>query len=325
MLSILSFRLPAAFLLALMLAFLPRAWAAAPLVLDDRSGSIEAWPALTMLADPGGKLGIEAVQAAARQFAAPVSARATLGVQDDPVWLRIPVSVSAGSRATWIVEIDYAILNKVELFVTSTGQVRQHALAGNLQPVGPAAHRVRTPAMLLDLVPGKQHDIYLRIENIGAMVLPIRFSQPTVFHADAVNEQMLQGVLLGLSLCLLLYSLGQAISLREPLFAKYALMLLGTALFSAEFFGIGSQYVWGDNACMTIHAGGLFALMSSCGAYLFVEQALARPGIDRVFRTTPTTVRWRSTSWPPRRSRSTSPCMAPRPSRWCSCAPTTWC
>jgi signal transduction histidine kinase/DNA-binding response OmpR family regulator/HPt (histidine-containing phosphotransfer) domain-containing protein len=270
-------------LLALSITLLPRAWAASPLVLDDRSGSVEAWPALTLFTDPGGRLGIEAVLAAPGRFAAPVSSQATLGVQNEPVWLRIPVSVPAGSRATWIVEIDYAVLNKVEFFVTVDGRVRQHGLAGNLQPVRQAAQRVRTPALLLDLAPGRQHDIYLRIENIGAMVLPIRFSQPSVFHADAVDEQMLQGLLLGLSLSLLLYSLAQALNLREPLFAKYALMIMGTTLFSAEFFGIGSQYVWGANAWMNIHAGGLFALMSSCGAYLFVEQALARPARDRIF------------------------------------------
>jgi two-component system sensor histidine kinase/response regulator len=270
-------------LLALFFAFLPRAWAAQPLVLDDAKGSVEAWPALTMFADAGGKLGIDAVLRAPQRFAAPPASQATLGVQDDPVWLHIPVSVPAASRATWILDIDYAVLNKVELFVVVGGTVRQHAVAGNLQPAEPGASRVRTPAMLLDLAKGAPQDIYLRIENTGAMVLPIRFSKPSVFHADAVNEQMVQGLLLGLSLCLLLYSAAQAVNLREPLFAKYALMILGTSLFSAEFFGLGSQYLWGDNAWMNIHAGGLFALMSSCGAYLFVEQALARPGMDRIF------------------------------------------
>jgi two-component system sensor histidine kinase/response regulator len=90
-------------------------------------------------------------------------------------------------------------------------------------------------------------------------------------------------MLTGLSLCLLLYSLAQWINLREPLFGKYALLVGGTTLFSIEFFGIGAQYLWPDNLWMNLHAGGLFALMASCGAYLFVEQALARPGKDRTF------------------------------------------
>ena len=270
--------------LALLLVLLPRAWAAAPLVLDDGSASVEAWPALTMLADPGGRLGIDAVLAAPGRFAAPPTSHATLGVQGAPVWLRIPVSVPENARATWILEIAYAGLNKVELFVVADGRVRQHALTGNLQPVEQGARRVRTPAVLLELAPGQRHDLYLRVANTGPMVLPIRFAQPSVFHAEAGNELLLQGLLLGLCLCLLLYSLGQAIQSREPLFAKYALLLLGTVLFSADLFGVGSLYLWGSHPWMNIHAGGLFALMSSGGGYLFVEQALSRPGHDRLFR-----------------------------------------
>jgi hypothetical protein len=72
-------------------------------------------------------------------------------------------------------------------------------------------------------------------------------------------------------------------TLREPLYGKFALLVLGTTLFSVEFFGLGNQYLWKNSAWMSIHAGGLFALTASCGAYLFVEQALARPGKDLIF------------------------------------------
>ena len=256
---------------------------AAPLVLDDRVGSLEAWPAVTTLADPGGRLDIDDVLARGARFAPPQLAYATLGVQRDVLWLRIPFAVPAGSVGHWIMDIDYAVLNRVEMFLTVDGHVRQHGLAGNLQPADAAARSTRTPALLLDLVPGARHELYLRIENTGAMILPIRFSQPSVFYHDAVGEQMLQGLLAGLSLCLLLYGLAQWFNLREPLFAKFALLVAGTSLFSAEFFGLGSQYFWGNHAWLNIHAGGLFALMSSCGAYLFVGQALARPGMDRIF------------------------------------------
>ena len=269
--------------LSLSLLPLPALARPAALVLDDRVGRVEAWPAVTTLADPGGHLDIDAVLKQGDRFAAPRKAYATLGVHKDVLWLRIPLSVPDGSVASWIMDIDYAVLNRVEMFVTVDGHVRQHGLAGNLQPVSGAARSTRTPALMLDLAPGRRHELYLRIENTGAMILPIRFSQPTVFHHAALGEQMLQGMLAGLSLCLMLYGLAQWYNLREPLFAKFALMITGTALFSAEFFGLGSQYIWGNDRWLNIHAGGLFALMSSCGAYLFVEQALARPGMDRTF------------------------------------------
>ncbi|HEY0488414.1 MAG TPA: ATP-binding protein [Telluria sp.] len=273
------------FLAVLLLALLPGVVLAVqePLRLDDGMHRIDAWPAVTILGDPGGALTPEAALAASGQFAVPKSAYATLGVHKDVVWVRIPVAVAAGSSAEWILDIDYAVINRVDVFVATGGQLARSAVLGNLQPAAEGTRDGRVPAALLALTPGQQQVILLRVENIGSMILPIRLSRPGPFHSSALQEQMLQGMLTGLSICLLLYSLAQWINLREPLFGKFALLVAGTTMFSVEFFGIGSQYLWKGNVWMNLHAGGLFALMASCGAYLFVEQALARPGLDRTF------------------------------------------
>ncbi|HJV03599.1 MAG TPA: response regulator [Burkholderiaceae bacterium] len=254
-----------------------------PLLLDDAMGQVDAWPALTVLSDPGGKLDVNGAIAAAARFSKPDSAYATLGVHRDVLWLRIPVAVAPGGDGDWILNIDYAALNRIDLYVSANGAIVRHAAMGNLLPRSAPGERGRAPAVALKLAPGAGQELWLRVQNTGSMILPIRLSTPATFHAAALNEQMLQGLLIGLSLCLLLYSLAQWINLREPLFGKYALLTAGTTMFSVEFFGLGGQYLWGSEPWMTTHAGGLFALMASCGAYLFVEQALARPGMDRVF------------------------------------------
>ncbi|WP_342116830.1 hybrid sensor histidine kinase/response regulator [Pseudoduganella sp. OTU4001] len=263
---------------------LPAAHAGDTLVLDERSGWHDAWPAVTILKDPGGALSAAEVLAASDQFKKPDSAYATLGVHKGAVvWVRIPVRVPPDATGEWMLHNDYSQINRVDIFAATDGALHSHTVTGNLQPVVVPAGGGRTPAANLRLKPGQDHVVLLRIENIGSMILPLRFSKPSVYHADALGEQMLQGMLLGLSLCLLLYSLAQWVNLREPLFGKYALLTAGTTMFSVEFFGLGSEYLWRDNVWMTLHAGGLFALMASCGGYLFVEQALARPGVDRLF------------------------------------------
>ena len=271
-------------LLSLLLPLLAAPLTPQALLLDSRQNEIEAWPVVTTLNDPGGKLTADGALAASAQFAMPQSAYATLGVQKDVVWLRIPVKLAADAAPEWTLDIDYAVLNRIDVYVGVPGRMTRRAVLGNLQPVPAGTPHPRAPAALLQLTPGAEQLILLRVENIGAMILPIRLSQPAAFHGRALGEQMLQGMLTGLSLCLLLYGLAQWFNLREHLFGKFALLIAGTALFSVEFFGLGAQYLWSNNAWMTHHAGGLFALMASCGAYLFVEQALARPGMDRTFR-----------------------------------------
>ncbi|MTV36525.1 hybrid sensor histidine kinase/response regulator [Duganella radicis] len=272
-------------LLIFALALTPcAAWAGSgPLMLDAQRDYAEAWPVVRIMSDPEGKLAPEAALAAVEHYAVPNSAYATLGVHKDVVWLRIPVSVPADSDGDWILNIDYAVLNRVDVYVTTSGKIVQHQVIGNLQPDAHGVARGRVPAALLHLAPGAEHVLLLRVQNVGAMILPISLARPVNFHGAALNEQMLQGVLTGLSLCLLLYSVAQWSTLREPLYGKFALLVFGTTLFSVEFFGLGNQYLWTNNTWMSIHAGGIFALLASCGAYLFVEEALARPGKDRIF------------------------------------------
>ena len=277
--------------LARLLAMMVLLWMAAgaamaappPLLLNDANPSVDAWPVVTVLQDPAGTLDLAQTVAAAGQFQVPTTAHSTLGVGNHVVWLRIPVHALPGSGGTWVLAIDYAVLNRVDVWLDDGSGFRPSVTMGNLQPDMQGAPGGRIPAALLDFPAGKDVTLLLRIDNIGALVVPISLSRPARFHVDALNEQMLQGMLLGLSICLMLYSLAQWIGLREPLFGKYALFVGGTTMFSVELFGLGQQYLWDQHPWMTVHAGGLFSLMASCGAYLFVEQALKRPGQDRIF------------------------------------------
>jgi signal transduction histidine kinase/HPt (histidine-containing phosphotransfer) domain-containing protein/ActR/RegA family two-component response regulator len=271
------------YLLIVFALLLPGMAPAAPLVLDAYSGHIEAWPAVTVMSETEGKLRPDEALASAERFTTPDSAYATLGVRKEAIWLRIPVTVPENSSGNWVLNIDYALLNRIDIYIATGGRITQHQVSGNLEPEPRGVMRSRVPAALMYLKPGMEHVLLLRIENVGTMILPIRFSRPESFHGAALNEQMLQGMLVGLSVCLLLYSAAQWVNLREPLFGKFALLVTGFLLFSVEFFGLGNQYLWRHNAWMSHHAGGLFALTASCGAYLFVEQALARPGKDRTF------------------------------------------
>jgi len=64
-----------------------------------------------------------------------------------------------------------------------------------------------------ELQSGARYDVIIRVLSTGTLILPISFKTPTEFHAAARWEQMLQGVLGGLGLCLLLYSLTQWVAL----------------------------------------------------------------------------------------------------------------
>ena len=248
----------------------------APLALDDASPLIQAWPAVTVLSDPGKQLTLTEVRAAAAQFAAPTTASATLGHRKDAVWLRLPLAVSASSDGRWLLDIDYPLLNRIDVYlVDAGGQLVQQALLGNQQPFQQRPVRSRSHALELLLTPAASYELWLRIETLGGMIVPITLNKPTEFLQRALGEQMLQGLLAGLGLCLLLYSLGQWVILREALFLKYMVLTFGSLMFSVVQFGIGAQFLWTDNLWLEQHVAGLMALTAAAGTFLFVEQALS--------------------------------------------------
>lgn len=248
---------------------------ATALELRDDLLSIEAWPAVTVLPDPSGTLLVSDVLAELARFQTPPGTSGTLGVRAEPVWVRIPVTVPVASNGLWVLDIDYPVLQRIEVYLVADGHVTQQATLGSLQPYTQRPLRSRTHALPLTMLPGHAYDLLLRVETRGAMVLPITLNKPTTWHSKALNEQMLQGILTGLALCLLIYSLAQWLNLRDILFIQYALLITGSLLFSLHLFGLGTQYLWRDMPWVELHAASLAALTATCGSFLFISQALA--------------------------------------------------
>ena len=265
----------AACVLLFTLCGIASAAAANPVVLRDDYPSHEVWSAVTVLADPSRALSVQDALTLLPRFEAPPGTSGTLGIRTEPVWIRIPVVVPPSSDGLWVLDIDYPVLNRVEVYLTTDGHVSQQATLGSLQPFSQRPLRSRSHAIALDMLPGHAYDLLLRVETRGAMILPITLNKRATRHSQGVNEQMLQGILTGLALCLLIYSIAQWFNLRDVLFLQYALLITGSLLFSLHFFGLGTQYLWRDAPWAEIHAASLAALTATCGSFLFIGQALA--------------------------------------------------
>jgi diguanylate cyclase (GGDEF)-like protein len=251
--------------------------AASPLVLSGSTPRTEVWPYVTVLPDGGKNLGIRDAMGAMDQFAKPDSAYGTLGLQKDAMWLHIPVSVSSDSDGFWILDIDYPVLNRIDVYAVHNQAIVIQRKLGSLQPPEDPRARGRSHAVSLDLQPGTRYDLYLRVESKGALILPITLNKQSAFLVSALAEQMLQGLLTGLALCLLVYSLAQWVTLGEHMYIKYAILISGSLLFSLLQFGIGSQYLWPGNMWAETHMAGLSALIAATGSFLFIEHALKGP------------------------------------------------
>jgi len=254
------------------------ALAAQVLVLHDGQTQVNAWPAVTVLADPSRQLTLADVMVQRAQFKPPTGAAGTLGLRAEALWLHIPLAIDARSDGRWVLDLGYAVLNRADVYLVIDGAPAGHWVLGNLQPRAERPLASRTPAVALDLPPGRSAALYLRVQSAGALIVPVTLSKFSVFHQDAIDEQMLQGLLTGLGLFLILYATVQWFSVREAMFWKYVLLSGGSLMFSVAQFGLGAQYLWGDHLWFELHMPGLAALLAASGTFLFVEDVLAGDG-----------------------------------------------
>jgi diguanylate cyclase (GGDEF)-like protein len=246
--------------------------AQARVVLDDSASAVNAWPAVTALADPAGAWTLSDARQRAAAFAVPKGPEANFGVHRNALWLRLPLQVR-GSDGRWTMQIDYAPLNRVDVYLLSQGKLVQQATLGNAQPFDARPVHSRAHALLLDL-PAGEHEIYLRVMTQSSMLVPISFLRRDAFLVQESSRQLLQGLAAGIALGLLAYSLAHWMSLRERLFGQYAAMLLGVAVFFLSYFGIGQQYLWPVPGGLIDKIAPLAVLLAVAAGSQFVSGAL---------------------------------------------------
>ena len=258
---------------------------AAPLELTRADTSLDAWPAVSLLYDTESRFDAATALAAPERFGAPTLASGVIGMRKEPTWMRIPLRVAPDAPSTWVAVVDYPLLDWVDFYLAEANRpesLRKIADAGRRQNED-GALKGRVPEIVLNLEPGREYVLLVRIASRGPQMAPVRIMQPVAFHQSALGEQMLQGMMVGLALCLFVYSLAQFITLRQTLYGKYAMFVGGLGVYAACWFGLTEQFLWRDNDWLSSHVTGIASLIAGAGGYLFVQHVLARPGKDRKF------------------------------------------
>lgn len=233
----------------------------------------DLWPATTMLVDASGELSAEQALASGA-FRVPATPRANLGPRREAVWLRVPFELAADAPRRWVFALEYASIDRVDLYLARGGRLSPAIRLGRSLPVDQRPLPSAWPADLLELEPGHAYELLLRVETRSTMVLPLRLSTVEAHLQRESSLQVSQGAMGGATLCLLLYSLVQWSSLRDRVFLSYALALAGTGCFFLAYSGVGQQHFWPGSIWLGAHAAPLSALMGLVGACTFIDASM---------------------------------------------------
>jgi hypothetical protein len=235
------------------------------LVVDERP-VIDLWPHAQVVAEPPGTRWRwqEALQHGAL-LAPPTTVRDNYGPRDVGVWLQVPLQVAGDRPVERVLTSDYALIAQIEAFIVRDGQLLRHERTGTAFARSERSQAGAAQILPLQLPPGASQ-LWLRLESRTTVVAPLRLRTPHHAATHWAGTQLLYGLYGGLMLCLLIYSLVHAVSLRDTTFGYYALFLLGNLILVAQYSGVGPLYLWPEQlgwSRMAAQAGLLLAVTTT--------------------------------------------------------------
>lgn len=272
--------LPARLLVALMCFCAGAAWGANPatastLVLSDGTPSVNITTQVYAWTDLGSTASIASVAAAAERFA-PVPALARHTVTDkDTLWLRLTLVRSAGSTATWSLNIPLPYLDSVTLYQRDGAGGWAAQTAGDRLAQEDWSRSGLYPEFDLNLPEGQAQDVYLRIRNFKAVGAPVRLATSQVRDSQRLLEASALGLLLG---CLLAVSALSVVRYLEHKnrhdvwAAVYGVLIMATV---AEVTGMLNLFFLPNLTDWGNYAYGVLPLVAAGAALLFVRRLYA--------------------------------------------------
>lgn len=235
-------------LLLLLLALLPTAGAASapPPVTPEE---IRLHERVQYLEDPGHTLSLDQVREPGRPWQANGRTAFNKGYSASTWWLKLTLANPTAKEQPRLLEVGYAALDYVDIFVLDNGVPDNGALQVQFQlgdklpyPARPVDHRFFIAPITWQ--PGQTLDIYLRVRTSGSVQVPLTLWSYKRFHSVDYVASMLEGIYFGGMGTIALYNLLIFFVLRDRNYLFYVCFMLSTVMTLAAQSGLAFRFLW---------------------------------------------------------------------------------
>jgi len=215
-------------------------------VSDMPSGPIGK--SVQFMQEQGGPLALgDAMQAyAAGRFTASTDAVVNFGIGARPAWVRFDVSNGEPVPVTRRLSVEAAWLDQLDVYLVREGQPVVSRRLGDRLPFADRPVSSRFFGLDQAFQPGIT-SVYIRVEGVDPMVLPIYLNSIAQAEAREVTKGYSYGLLYGGLFGLLAYNLMLFFSLKSRRYLVYTLYLGAFVLMNMAYTGHGHRYLWPDS------------------------------------------------------------------------------
>lgn len=158
------------------------------------------------------------------------------GIGVNPVWMKFSIHNSQFTALKYRLAIETPWLDHIDTWLVRNGDVIRYVRGGDAVPFEKRPMPYRFYAFENDYLMGTT-DVYIRVESVGPMAIPIRLSSVDKAIARDISAGYQYGVLYGVMSALALYNLVLFVFIRQREYGLYSLYLIGFVLNSLSYTG----------------------------------------------------------------------------------------
>ena len=168
------------------------------------------------------------------------------GYSPATLWVRVPFHYSGSTPLNSLLEVQYPLLDYVDIFLFEKGSLAQEWHLGDAYPFEQRpvdTHHFMVP---LHFESGSSLDLYLRIRSTSSLGAPLKLWDYDHYFDAQQSVMVGQGLYYGIILVMVLYNLFIYLSVRHVSYLYYIGAAFGCSCYVASAQGIGFQFVWSD-------------------------------------------------------------------------------
>ena len=260
----------------------------ARVVLVDQVEDVVPVGAMRLLIDPDGSLLADQALVQLRRESATRVERwpPTYGFSSGVYWFHFSAFNQSNRDPRWLLVIEYALLDQLDLYVYDPAGGRVHQRGGDREPFASRRFSHRHFNFAVDIPKGQSREILIRVDTESSMQVPIRLMTETHFLDSNLHGQLELGIYYGLILGLLAYNLLLFVATGDRSFLYYVLYAGLFGIGQANINGLTFQYlwpnapIWDDFALILLIPASLLAILAFTRRFL--ELPARAPRANRV-------------------------------------------
>ena len=208
-----------------------------------------------------------------KAFSAPSSA-INFGFTPSAYWLRFKISNTSALPLERMLEIAYARLSHIDFYASRPSGDFEATLTGMARPFATRPYPNRFFVFPLTVPAHSEQTIYLRVDSLNALQIPIKLWDVEDFHSYQLNDYIQQAWYYGMASVMIMFHLLLYFTLREKKSILYIIFLTTTALGLAAINGLSQEFIWTDAAFFNEFSSGFFSIYAVATLLLFTRQML---------------------------------------------------